>query len=896
VKSDSGPACAAYARLAAFPIFSMRLLQRHTCVWIVPAVLLLSGTPSTTPADPLPAAIRTLEADEKFAEARTQIGQLTAPFAKADGDDHIKLIDAMTELFAIVDVYVKSGLTKQAAEALNGFLGKVSAPRDIYLAVAVQRRLTEIQKNPAEDARLAAADQAAREALTRADTFFARGLYTKAKDAYSAVATQSEAIADETKARATRGVAKASQKEFEDQPFGTLATVYRAFGDGAGTLSQWLVTVIALLPVVALLWAGRRAYLTNTRTLELVDLTVVPQAPAANRELAQELEDVIDRIRRAGPGSAKLDATGTGDSASEDSGELPPPDLVFITPPVDAPELAGELEKFVSSTPSIQVGPIGFNPPQLWAFIKRLVTPRARHAFSGTLTTYDNTLILRLSREDRRLGTTTEWRATAASTSVEARITCLVDVACRIILDGQNTSTATSDCHSLKAYILGLYALTLTTADAWKSATAHFQDALDRDQGNWLARFQLALCARGRKDTRTAIHHLTWFEGAEAAASESLRRHLDKHPDFRYVVRYQLASTLALQSEEREDARVGEILTELIALEHDAAGQSLDPEKRLRLVMLARSGESTREAVRASLVRDDSPGKERTRRARERLRAHLEWFNGHADALQRASPTGHGLARGIVLHAYGRIRFASGDRNGAIANLTEAVELLPDYADVHVDLAKAQVERKGSANWPQRVMSLLDRALALDPANAKAKFVYARFYFAEETRDYVKAEPYLLAAPFDPTSLFMLAQILNGREKWAESLPVLERAIALQPHGPSFRVRLYAESLQELTKIAIDPKPSRRLMERARRQLCEYDKVFDADERTKVNYQRAADAYADICRNLSVDPGQCFPRVPPPAAAAPAPAPAVPATSAQAPNPAPEPGQGPTNP
>jgi tetratricopeptide (TPR) repeat protein len=866
----------------------MGLLRHRTCVWIVPAVFLLAGAVSATPAGPLPAAIRTLEADGKFAEAKIRIGQLTPPLEKTDAVQHVALIDNMTDLFAVVDVYVTSGLTKPAIDALSAFLGTVSTPRDAYLAVAVQRRLTEVQKNSADAARLLTADQAAREALTRADTFFARGLYRDANEGYTAVASQTEPIADETKARARRGVAKAAQKEFEERPFGTLATVYRSFGDGATTLWQWLLTVIALVPVVGLLWAGRRAYLTNTRTLELIDLTVVPQAPAANRELAQELEDVIDRIRLAGPGSAKLDATGTSDSASEDSGELPPPDLVFVTPPVDAPELAGELEKFVSSTPAIQVGPIGFNPQQLWAFIKQLVTPRARHVFTGTLTTYDNTLILRLSREDRWLGTTTEWRAAAASTAVEARITCLVDVACRIILDGRNASTATSDCHSLKAYILGLYALTQNTVDALKSASAHFQEALDRDQGNWLARFQLALCARGRKDARTAIHHLTWFEGAEAAANASLRRHLDKHPDFPYVVRYQLASTLALQSEEREDGRVGDILEALIALEGNAAGQALDPGRRLRLVMLARSGESTREAVRASLVRDNTPGQERTRHARERLRTHLDWFDEHADDLQRASPTGHGLARGIVLHAYGRIRFASGDRNGAIISLTEAIALLPDYADVHVDLAKAHLERKG-ASWPQRVTTLLDRALALDPSNTKAKFVYARFYFAEETRDYAKAEPFLVAAPFDPTSLFMLAQILNNREKWAESLGVLERAIALQQHGPSFRVRLYADSLLELTRITTDPKPSRRAMERARRQLCEYDtKLFDNDERTSRNYQRIADAYAEICRNLNIAPGDCFRRAP--AVAAPAPPATVP--PAPAPHPALDPSQG----
>ena len=110
----------------------------------------------------------------------------------------------------------------------------------------------------------------------------------------------------------------------------------------------------------------------------------------------------------------------------------------------------------------------------------------------------------------------------------------------------------------------------------------------------------------------------------------------------------------------------------------------------------------------------------------------------------------------------------------------------------------------------------------------------------------------MTAAPFDPTSLFMLAQALSNRGAYVEALSALERAIALQEKGPSFRVRLYAESLLELVKIFKDPtssvvpKTSRSALERALRQLCEYDddKIFDAKERKQRNYQRVAEIFA----------------------------------------------------
>ena len=662
-------------------------------------------------------------------------------------------------------------------------------------------------------------------------------------------------ISEETKARARLGVAKATQLEFENQPVGPVSTVIGSLRDSAKTILEWLLTFVSfLLPVALLLLIVPRLLLKSERSLELVDLSVPGGSPPANRELTQELQDVIDRIRGALPGSAKLDASGFGDSVNEDGGALPAPDLVFVTPAVDAPELAKQLDAFVSSTPAITLSGIALNPLQLWALIKRLMTRRARHAFIGTLTTYDNTLTLRLTREDRLFGRKTEWRSSAPMASAEARISCLVDIASRIVLDGQNTSTATSDCHSLKEYILGLYALgTANTPDALKAASAHFQAALDRDEDNWLARFQLALCARGRKDTRTAIRHLMWFAGQEAAASTSLQKHIERHPDFPYVVQYQLASTRSLASEDREEPEVGRMLDGLIALETSAEGKTLDrdPEKRLRLVMLARSGQSTRDAMRCSLERHDQV----IREARQRLREHLNWFDKHADALQRAAPTGHPLARGIVLHAYGRILFSGGDRRGAIERLSEATDLMPTYADVHVDLAKAYLEHKGKSDWPQQVTRLLRHALELDPENAKAKFVYARFYFAEETRDYAKAEPYLTAAPFDPASLFMLAQVLNDRGSYADTLGVLERAIALQEQGPPFRVRLYADSLLELVKIANDPsgtivpKPNLRALERARRRLCAV-RQRQALRRQRTNAEELSAGVRDLRRDL----------------------------------------------
>ena len=150
----------------------MRLLPPRTRGPIVFALFLSAGAVSAAPTDPLPNEIQTLEAAGKFPEAKTRLQNLKPPLDTNDVKEHVALIDKMTALFPVVDVYVQNGLTTQATDALTTFLGTVSAPRDAYLAVAVQRRLAELkQPSPSERTRLAAIEQAARDQLTRADLY-----------------------------------------------------------------------------------------------------------------------------------------------------------------------------------------------------------------------------------------------------------------------------------------------------------------------------------------------------------------------------------------------------------------------------------------------------------------------------------------------------------------------------------------------------------------------------------------------------------------------------------------------------------------------------------------------------------------------------------------------------
>jgi len=83
--------------------------------------------------------------------------------------------------------------------------------------------------------RASAAETVAAHALTRADTYLSHGLYQKAKDAFDAVANQTDSISAATRARARLGADSAAQKLFDDEPKGAIPSAIRSLVDIAWT-------------------------------------------------------------------------------------------------------------------------------------------------------------------------------------------------------------------------------------------------------------------------------------------------------------------------------------------------------------------------------------------------------------------------------------------------------------------------------------------------------------------------------------------------------------------------------------------------------------------------------------------------------------------------------------
>jgi tetratricopeptide (TPR) repeat protein len=367
-------------------------------------------------------------------------------------------------------------------------------------------------------------------------------------------------------------------------------------------------------------------------------------------------------------------------------------------------------------------------------------------------------------------------------------------------------------------------------AGALDTARVEFQAALNLDPQNWLARFQLAVVLRKIGDSSAAIMHFEWFKKALASQTvPSLTHYLQSCPDFPYVVQYHLASAYA-QSDGRNDLYTAEkMFGELMALPGTPAGTLLEAAHKLRhLEMLGRSGDT---ALQIALVyRNHNGGEANQKVQREvgsRIQEYVQWFDDRADELEHAWAADYMLARGLLLYAHGRMQYLRGDRRGAIKSLTEATALVPRFADVYVDLANTYLAIKSPHDWPQRVMVLLDRALAIDTSNPKARFAYARFYFTNVGRNLRKAEEYLRDLPPHPGSLFMYAQVMAAEDKYAEAIELLDRSIAMNKEGSSYRIRMYGECLWELAQGGASLKRLRQ----ARRSFLEHMKlVKDADE------------------------------------------------------------------
>jgi len=116
------------------------MLQRRAFGQLAIAICLLAEAASALPSDPLPEAIRTLEAAGRLAEASKEVNELKPPLDAEDLKAQVGLIAKTIDLLGVVDAYVTSGLTSgtdtDLAELISAegrLLGTVIATTALYV-------------------------------------------------------------------------------------------------------------------------------------------------------------------------------------------------------------------------------------------------------------------------------------------------------------------------------------------------------------------------------------------------------------------------------------------------------------------------------------------------------------------------------------------------------------------------------------------------------------------------------------------------------------------------------------------------------------------------------------------------------------------------------------------
>ena len=764
-------------------------------------VLLAVCSSVSLSAAPLPDAIRALERDGRFDDAK----RLLASIRDDDASKHAALLADVERVETIANDYATERRFAEAQRALGGLLPTLDPVRDSYLVLRVERDIDRFRR-----AYRSQQEQDAVAMLDRADGLYARGAYTRAQGVYAVVAMQSaDDVGAEVVARAKRGVAKAQRAALDDEPQTLYDEVVHPLPAALHALAIWVTwfVVLAVAFVMLRLLHGR-LFTRDGHVVNLVDLTAVPEMrPAANHELSRTLIQMMHRIGRAEPRASTLQAAAAQSTAHDEW--IPGERLPFLDPTPDAPALSTFTE-FVQAAPTLQVGPIGIDPRQVLEFGQALFKRRYRHTLTGTLFEHDGLLILHAAMYDRMKPMASPWHASVQASA--GRASCLADVAAQIVVAmATGTTVLTSNAESLRQYVAGLDALAATTSEPASLAPARdaFQRALSADRDNWLARFHLAVVLRRLGDPASAIYHLRTLRDQP---SEALRRHIAVRPEFDYLVQYQLGSALTQTGGRDEINEAATFFGALIEFKPTDNG-ALKPYV-MYLRMLGRSGETSRLLAD---VDDSNKGP-----VLDRVSAHEQWFQAHANELMKEWPDDYQIARGVVKYGFGRLQYLHGNYREAIKPLKEATMLVPDFADAFVNLAQVHLKwkEKTADDWPRCVRAALDRALAIDPNHDKAKYIYAKFYVSDAGRDLPKAESLLRQCALHPSTLFLLGQVLADREQFAEALDALDRSLSLDDRA-DYRLQLYAKTMLDLVRA----KGSMRTIGRARERFVGYMKT-----------------------------------------------------------------------
>lgn len=596
--------------------------------------------------------------------------------------------------------------------------------------------------------------------------------------------------------------------------------LWEAFKKPFPIVLKWVVYALLVGGAIALLVFSRRLWrlLPPRRgtVVALEDLaSPVKQRNEASNVLSRQLLTEIASLNSVDrPGAGEID----------ESADL---DRTFLANLRIAGEGVEKLDSLVQGETAVSIGPVGFSPRQVAYFLGSFLRRRSEFELAGSLTAHGERLVLTVERRGASGQVLERWSTTREGAN--AATAAVRDVAVQIVV-GLGCSTATSDWRSFRDYRAALEVLGRTTDGEGADARAQLNEAsrlllrsLDYDSLNPLARFYLATVNRKLGENEAAVEQFDFLEGlAREQSAGRLDRFLHTHPEFRLVVRYNRAASLLKVGRSRDQREALRILNGLLAQLEREDGDPLpfDAAERYRFDVLVRSALAW--ALTFRLERElqrKRPGDTQSQNRRQAyLDSRMAEIEKARNSVVRLSPeaaqmpSAYASAHATAENAFGRASFLLGRHTLALDAYRRATTVLPDFVDAHLNLAEALLSGVES-RWQERAEATLQQALRIDPANARAEYLYGRLCAEESVARFEEAKQHLARAGSYPQALFLQAEILAEHDHdLATAVALLDRAIALAP-APGHRLLSYVNLVLQLAK---EGKADREQLDRAR--------------------------------------------------------------------------------
>lgn len=705
--------------------------------------------------------------------------------------------------FRAADAFATSGQRDYVRRVLARL--RADPVRDVYVVRARNDRLLPLGFP---------GDRVARAHIVEARRLAAHDKHEQAAAALGAVAKMpSASVSPRLRETAEReriresGVAAADDETLPERAWASVEDV-------VAIIAGWTAALAALVVlVVGARWLLHRFPRPGT-LVRLTDLG----AAAEDRQMRNSAltRDLIDEVSAVAAG-AERDAPG---------GLTTRRDLDGVTvPAMSVSDTADFGAGLTHEEAPVQVGPFAFSPRQVWQVIRPTFARQWRYEMTGTLRVEGDTCALTVERTGRgRRAKPTHWHARDGS-----RADVIRNVATRVAVDLGGASVSSS-WQSYRDYLEAMNQLDRESEDEDREATLttaarRLERSLGRDPLNLLARFQLASVQRTLGDNRKAVAN---FEQVERMTLDGERRSatvrslVERHPELFYVAMYNRAVALAKTGDWKDAKQARRMLTALV---EQLIGESLpaidDAEPAPAEPIAWPAGQPpagelrkldvlSRAAWASTLVFGLEPvqtttrigGEERLRKRRQVVLEHLDgvrsWLNAQrAEAASDPSlDTTIEQAHATVENARGQVLLALGDRDGARRAFEQAIVLLPDFSDAHVNLAAALMTRRRGEDVAEAERALT-RALDISPRDVKARLLLGHLYAGARRWDSAKVE--FRRLPDDHSATFALGEILRREGNLKEAIEQYSLSVAQYP-SRGHRADVFVKAVLKLAR------------------------------------------------------------------------------------------------